>query len=76
MADQTVTVPVKSAAASKINWTQLAGLAASVAAYFGLNLDPATMVQIVLGIQAGQSLLTMILKTFFTKTVTPASVGQ
>ena len=76
MADQTVTVPVKPAAASKINWTQLAGLAASVAAYFGLNLDPTTLVQVVLGIQAGQSLLTMILKTFFTKTVTPASIGQ
>lgn len=76
MADSTVTVNVKPATESKINWTQIAGIVASVAAYFGLNLDANQLVEVILGIQAAVAVLTVIFKTFFTKTITPVSAAK
>ncbi len=57
-------VPVKPMAASKINWTQAAAIVASVAAFFGLDVSPETLVTIIIGIQAVQSVLTVILRRF------------
>lgn len=73
---ETIRVPMKSATESKINWVQIAGVLASLAAFFGLNVDPATLASVIVGIQSAASLLTVVLKTWFTPTVTPASVGK
>jgi hypothetical protein len=73
---KSATVPIKSATQSKINWTALVGPALSALAYFGLKLDPQQAIAVIAGIQAAQSIVTIVLKTYFTKTVTPDSVGQ
>ena len=73
---ETAVVPVKPALESKINWTQVAGIAASVAAIFGLDVDPTTLVAVVVGIQGVVSLVTVIMRTWFNKSVTPASLGR
>lgn len=75
MAERT-TVDIKPAAESKINWTQIAGILASVAAIFGLNVDPGTLVTIIVGIQTLVGVVTIIFKTFFTGTITPSSAGM
>jgi hypothetical protein len=67
------TVPVKSATSSKINWVALLGPVTSMLAWWGLNVTPEVLLAIVMGVQAGQSVITMILRTFFSKSVTPAS---
>lgn len=69
-----VKVPVKSSWASKINWTQAVALAASVAVVFGVPVEPETQVAIIAGIQGVQATATWILRTWFTKEVTPSSV--
>lgn len=75
MADAVVTVDTKSAWLSKINWTQAVSVLASVLVVFGLNLDPSTQLAIVGVIQGIQAVVTWVLKTWFTPTVTPGSVG-
>ena len=75
MADA-VTVDVKSAWLSKINWTQAIGVIASVAAVFGFDLSPAMQVQVVAGIQGIVAVVTWALKTFGTTTVTPSSAAK
>jgi hypothetical protein len=72
----TVSVPVASAWASKINWTQAVALLASVLVLFGINLDPATQVSIIAAIQAIQAVVTWVLKTFFTTTITASSAAK
>lgn len=67
---------VKSAWFSKINWTQALALLASVLVVFGIDLDPQTQIAIVAGIQGAQSALTWVLRTFFTKTVTPSVAAK
>lgn len=69
-------VEVKSAWTSKINWTQAVSLIATLLALKGVNLDAETQVQIVVGIQAIQAVVTWVFKTWFTPTVTAASVGK
>lgn len=71
-----VTVDVKSAWLSKINWTQAVAFLAMLGTIFGFNLDPATQVAIVAGIQGVQSLITIILKTFVKPTVTPTQAAK
>lgn len=73
MAD-TVVVPVKSAWLSKINWTQAVGVLASILVVFGVDLPADTQLSIVAGIQGAQAAVTWILRTFFTKAITPANV--
>ena len=68
-----VVAPVKSGWFSKINWTQIGGLLASLAALIGLNVDPQTLTTIVVGIQALIAVVTMVMRTFFTTSVTAAS---
>lgn len=73
--EQAATVPIKSAWASKINWTQAVALAGTVLTLTtGHDLDPATQAAIVAGIQAVQSVATWVQRTWFTKSVTPQSL--
>ena len=75
MAD-TAVVDVKSAWLSKINWTQAIGVAASIGAVFGLNLDAQTQVAVVAGIQGIVAVVTWILKTFVKPSVTPSAAAK
>jgi len=75
----TVAVATQSAWASKINWTQAVGLAASALVFLSggkLDIPPEVQVSIALAIQAIQSVATWIFKTWFSKTVTPGSVAN
>lgn len=65
----------KSAWLSKINWTQAVGIAAMAAAYFGVNIDDATKAELVALIGSLTAVITWVLRTFFTKKLTHASVG-
>lgn len=69
-------VQTKSAWLSKINWTQAAGLIATVGAIVGLPLTSGQILAVVTGIQTVVAIGTWIMKTFFSSTVTPASVGK
>ena len=71
------TVEVRTAWASKINWTQMIGVIASVlvvATGGKLNIPIEQQASIVLLIQTGQGLITWVMKTWFTTTVTSSSV--
>lgn len=67
-------VPIKSAWSSKIVWTQVIAIAAMAGTLFGVEIPHDLQLQIVAGIVAVQGVITMLLKTFFTNTVTPNSV--
>lgn len=69
-----VVVPVKSAWLSKINWTQGIALLAMAGTFLGFDLDAKTQAEVLAGIVGIQSAVTWLLKTFFTTTVTPASI--
>lgn len=69
-----VSVPVKSAWLSKINWTQGIGMAASLGVLFGIHVPPETQAAAITGIQAVSAVATWVIKTWFTKTVTPGSL--
>lgn len=71
-------VDVQSAWASKINWTQAIGIGASLLVFTTggkVNIPIEVQGEIVLGIQAVQSLASWVLKTWFTKTITPAAAA-
>lgn len=71
-----VYVEVKSAWASKINWTQAIAMVAMLGTAFNLfELTPDMQATILSGIIAIQATVTWVLKTFFSPTVTPASVA-
>jgi len=73
---QNVYVPVQSAWYSKINWVQLPGFIIGALTFFGVTgIDPATVTELVGIYLMAQSAITAMLKTWFTKTVTPASVA-
>ncbi len=58
----------KTAVKSKINWTQIIALVASLGAVFGFDLEPSTQVAIVGVIQSLQAGLTVVFRTWFTDT--------
>lgn len=75
----TVTVETKSAWASKINWTQAVGGAAMVLTFVsggkvGMTADQQAATVVVIGVI--QSVMTWVIKTWFTPTVTPASAPK
>jgi len=70
----TVTVDVKSAWASKINWTQIVSMAAAGLGIFGVDMDAETQAKFLALVIAGQGVVTWVLRTWFTKAVTPGSV--
>ena len=69
------TVQVRSAWASKINWTQAISFLAMMLTMFGIDLDPETQAQILAFIMALSNVLTWIFKTFFSTTITPGSAA-
>lgn len=69
-------VEIKSAWYSKINWAQVLALLVTAATTNVLGLDEATQVKVLAGVQVVQSVLTIVLKTFYSDTVTPASLGK
>jgi hypothetical protein len=74
---QKVVVPVESATKSRINWVQAAGIISSVAAFAGVgNLDPVQISQVIIGIQALVALVTIVLRTFSTRSVTPQVAAE
>ncbi len=68
-------VPVKSGWLSKISWTQFAGVGASIFAAVGLPLTADQLVAVVVGIHAITGVVTIIFRTYFTKSVTASSVA-
>lgn len=74
MAD-TQTVQVQSAMVSKINWTQVIGALITLAVAFGAPISDAQKVEILAVSGTVIPFITGILKTFFTKTITPASAA-
>lgn len=67
-------VAVKSAWLSKINWTQAVSLLATLLAIKGINLDAETQVAVIAGIQGVQSAATWAFRTWFNRSVSPASL--
>ena len=79
VAPPSVVVATQSAWASKINWTQVVGMAASALTFASggkLGIPDAEQVEIVLLIQSATAVATWIFKTWFTRTVTPSSVAN
>ena len=75
---QTVTIETRSAWLSKINWTQVIGLLASVLVFATggkIDIPLEQQTEVVLAIQALQGLVTWVFKTWFTPTITPASAS-
>lgn len=71
-------VDVQSAWASKINWTQAVGIIATVLAVVSGNkysMPAETQLAVVAAIQGAQAVATWVIKTWFTKTITPASAA-
>lgn len=73
-APETARVPVRTAWASKINWTQAVSLLATLLALRGFSLDADTQVAIIATIQGVQTVATWVFRTFFNKSVSPASL--
>lgn len=80
MAQQNAVAPVKPAWLSKINWTQIGALLLSGIVAINpddvlsliVNPDPATKAAIIFGIQSLQTGLTLVLRTWFNRSVTPS----
>ena len=71
-----VEVAIKSAWWSKVNWTQVVAMVATVGVLFGTSLSPEEQAKIVATIQAVSGLATVILRTWFTTSVTPAAASR
>jgi len=71
-----VEVAVKSAWWSKVNWTQAIAILASVGVFLGVNVSPEDQARIVVTIQGVSGLATIILRTWFTDSVTPAVAAR
>ena len=67
-----VEVAVKSAWWSKINWVQAVAMLATVATVFGFDFPPELQAKIVATITGVSGIATVILRTWFTTSVTPA----
>lgn len=70
--DRFVEVAVKSAWWSKINWVQAVAMVATVATVFGFDFPPELQAKIVATITGVSGVATVILRTWFTTSVTPA----
>ena len=69
-------VEVKSAFLSKINWTQLISVLASLLVVFGVDFPPELQAHIAAAITAISAIVTVVMKTWFTTTVTPSSAAK
>lgn len=71
-----VEVAVKSAWWSKINWVQAITLVATIATVFGFDFSPELQAKIVETLVAFSALATIILRTWFTTSVTEAAAKR
>lgn len=71
-----VEVAVKSAWWSKINWVQAITLLATVATVFGFDFPPELQAKIVETLVALSALATIVLRTWFTTSVTEAAAKR
>lgn len=69
-------VPVKSAWTSKLNWKSGVALAAAFLAIFGIEVTPQEQAAILAGIIAISEVASVIIRTWFTTSVTAASAGK
>ena len=67
---QTIEVPVVSGFESKINWTQVLGVLASLLTAFGFDIPSDLVPAVLVAVQAGIALVTVILRTWFTTSIT------
>lgn len=72
----TVEVPVRSSAASKINWTAAGTAGLAVLTAFGLDIPEPARTFILAGIPVVGGAAIAILRTFFTTAITPASASK
>lgn len=70
----TAVVDVKPATESKINWAQVIALLVWAASFFGFVVPPEMQAAFIAAITPIQAVVTIILRTWFTKSVTPSSV--
>jgi hypothetical protein len=66
----------KSAFLSKINWTQAVSLAAMALAFFGIDVPYDVKAALIAGIGAATTVVTWILRTWFTTKLTHASAAK
>lgn len=71
-----VTVDVETPWYSKINWTQIIAFFAMGVSFLGFDLTAEHQAQILAAIVAVQGVITIILRTFFTDTVTPSAARR
>ncbi len=69
-------VPVRSSWASKINWTAIGGAVMTLVTTNALGLEAQTQVKVLAATQLVQSVATVIFRTWFNNSVSPASLGQ
>lgn len=74
--DKFVEVAIKSAWWSKVNWTQVVAMAATLGVLFGFHLPAEEQAKVVATIQGVAGLATIILRTWFTSSVTPAVAAR
>ena len=74
--DRFVEVAVKSAWWSKINWNSAVTMLASVGIFFGLNVSESEKLAIIITLNGLSDFLNIILRTWFTTSVTPASADK
>ena len=72
---ETVAAGVKSAWASKINWNSAVTLVVAVAALLGYKISDTDQASIMAAIMAVGSVVAIVLRTFFTKSLTKSSAG-
>ena len=79
MAEETARVPVRSALLSKINWTNVVGMGCTLAVVAGCSkcgLSGEDVAIIGAAIQGVQTAATVVFRTWFNNSVSPASLGQ
>jgi hypothetical protein len=75
----TVAVNVAPAVASKINWTQLVSAGAMILSFVSggkIGLTPEQQAALAMVIGLVTNAVTVVFRTWFSKTITPASIGQ
>lgn len=72
----TVIVEEKSSWFSKVNWAQVLTVVFTMLAAFGFNVPEDLRVNIMAAVTALGGLVTIIMRTYFTTTITPASAKK
>ena len=73
--EEKAVVPVRTSWASKINWLQVAGAVGTLLTTNALGLPAETQVKVLAGWTLIQNVGTIVLRTWFNKSVSPASLG-